>query len=90
MVLSTVHANSAAESITRLLSFGLKGFEVTSVLSSVIAQRLVRKISADAEIVWEKPSDIEREWLVKKKDSMRISGCRATSAVRFIRADPFG
>ena len=67
MVLSTVHANSAAESITRLLSFGLKGFEVASVLSSVIAQRLVRKISADAEIVWEKPNDIEREWLVKRK-----------------------
>lgn len=67
MVLSTVHANSAAESVTRLLAFGLKGFEVSSVLSAVIAQRLARKIDPDAELVWEKPTDVEREWLTKRK-----------------------
>ena len=67
MVLSTVHANSGAESITRLLAFGLKGFEVASVLSSVIAQRLVRKIDSNSEIIWERPNDIEREWLTKRR-----------------------
>lgn len=67
MVLSTVHANSAAESITRLLAFGLKGFEVSSVLSAVIAQRLARKIDPDSELSWEKPNDIEREWLMKRQ-----------------------
>lgn len=67
MVFSTVHANSAAESITRLLAFGLKGYEVSSVLSAVIAQRLVRKIGADSELIWEKPNDIEREWLTKRR-----------------------
>lgn len=67
MVLSTVHANSAAESVTRLLAFGLKGFEVSSVLSSVIAQRLVRKIDPEADLVWEQPNDIEREWLMLRK-----------------------
>jgi type II secretory ATPase GspE/PulE/Tfp pilus assembly ATPase PilB-like protein len=67
MVLSTVHANSAAESITRLLAFGLKGFEVSSVLSAVIAQRLIRKIDSEAELIWEKPNDVEKEWLTKRK-----------------------
>lgn len=66
MVLSTVHANSAAESITRLLAFGLKGFEVASVLSAMIAQRLVRKIDPESEIEWHKPTDVEREWLMKR------------------------
>lgn len=66
MVLSTIHANSAAESITRLLAFGLRGFEVSSVLSSVIAQRLVRKISPDAEVIWADPTDVERDWLVRR------------------------
>lgn len=67
MVLSTVHANSAAESITRLQAFGLQGFEVASVLSSVIAQRLVRKIAPDAEIAWREPNDVERDWLHRRK-----------------------
>ena len=67
MVLSTIHANSAAESITRLLAFGLKGFEVASVLSAVIAQRLVRKISPSAKIEWNPPNDVEREWLIKRR-----------------------
>lgn len=66
MVLSTIHANSAAESITRLLAFGLKGFEVSSVLSAVIAQRLVRKISPDAELQWLEPTDVERDWLRRR------------------------
>ena len=66
MVLSTIHANSAAESITRLLAFGLKGFEVSSVLSAVIAQRLVRRIPLDAKLQWSTPDDVEREWLIKR------------------------
>jgi len=66
MVLSTIHANSAAESITRLLAFDLRGFEVSSVLSSVIAQRLVRKISPDAELTWADPTDVERDWLTRR------------------------
>jgi general secretion pathway protein E len=42
LVLSTLHTNDAASSITRLLDMGVKGFLVTSVLNGVLAQRLVR------------------------------------------------
>lgn len=44
LVLSTVHTNSAAATITRLIEMGAKDYLVASTLSGVIAQRLVRKL----------------------------------------------
>ncbi|MFZ4482208.1 MAG: ATPase, T2SS/T4P/T4SS family, partial [Rhodoferax sp.] len=63
----TVHANSAAATIPRLVSLGLKNAEIASVLSAMVAQRLVRRIpEAKADLIeWVKPNDIEREWLIK-------------------------
>jgi hypothetical protein len=37
------------------------------VLSSVVAQRLARKIDPESELAWEKPTDVEREWLMKRQ-----------------------
>ncbi len=44
LVLSTLHTNSAAETITRLLNMGVASFNLGSVLKLIIAQRLVRKL----------------------------------------------
>jgi len=44
LVLSTVHTNSAAETLTRLLNMGVKRYSLASSLSLVIAQRLARKL----------------------------------------------
>ena len=44
MVLSTVHTNSAAATVTRMIEMGAKDYLVSSTLSGVIAQRLVRKL----------------------------------------------
>jgi type II secretory ATPase GspE/PulE/Tfp pilus assembly ATPase PilB-like protein len=44
LVFSTVHANDAASTITRLLDIGIKPFLVGSCLNLVMAQRLVRTI----------------------------------------------
>ena len=44
LVLSTLHANDAASSITRLLDMGLGPYLVTSALECVVAQRLVRRL----------------------------------------------
>ena len=43
-VLSTLHTNDAPRAITRLLDMGIEPFLISSSLSLVIAQRLVRKI----------------------------------------------
>ncbi len=44
LVLSTVHTNSAAATITRLRDMGLEDYLMTAVLRGVLAQRLVRRL----------------------------------------------
>jgi general secretion pathway protein E len=44
LVLSTLHTNSAAASVTRLLDMGVEDYLVTSTITGVLAQRLVRKL----------------------------------------------
>jgi len=44
LVLSTVHTNSAAATITRLIEMGAKDYLISSTLSGIIAQRLVKKL----------------------------------------------
>lgn len=49
LVLSTVHTNSAAATVTRLIEMGAKDYLVSSTLSGVIAQRLVRRLCPDCK-----------------------------------------
>jgi general secretion pathway protein E len=42
LVLSTLHTNDAASSVTRLLEMGVEDYLLTSTLNAVIGQRLVR------------------------------------------------
>ncbi len=42
LVLSTLHTNDAAGSITRLLDMGVEDYLLTSTISGILAQRLVR------------------------------------------------
>jgi type IV pilus assembly protein PilB len=44
LVLSTLHTNSAPETVTRLLDMGLEPFNVASALNLILAQRLLRRI----------------------------------------------
>jgi len=44
LVLSSLHTNDAAESITRLLDMGVEPYLIASSLRGVLAQRLVRKV----------------------------------------------
>jgi type II secretory ATPase GspE/PulE/Tfp pilus assembly ATPase PilB-like protein len=46
LVLSTMHTNSAAESMVRLLDFGLDPFNFADALVGVLSQRLVRRLCA--------------------------------------------
>ena len=43
-ILSTLHTNSAASAVTRLLDMGVEPFLITSTLNAVLAQRLVRRL----------------------------------------------
>ena len=47
LVLSTLHTNSAAASIVRLLDMGLESYLLSSTINGILAQRLVRLLCAD-------------------------------------------
>ncbi|MBL4909870.1 MAG: type IV-A pilus assembly ATPase PilB [Alteromonadaceae bacterium] len=44
LVLSTLHTNSAAETLTRLLNMGVPSYNVASSVTVIIAQRLARRL----------------------------------------------
>lgn len=44
LVLSTLHTNSAPETVTRLMDMGIEPFNVASALNLVLAQRLIRRV----------------------------------------------
>lgn len=47
MILATLHTNSAAGAVTRLIDMGIEPFLLGSVLNGILAQRLVRRLCRD-------------------------------------------
>ncbi len=62
MVLSTLHTNSAAETLTRLRNMGVPAFNIATSVNLIIAQRLARKLCGHCK----KELDIPRETLIKE------------------------
>lgn len=50
LVLSTLHTNSAAETLTRLLNMGVPSYNVASSVSIIIAQRLARRLCMQCKV----------------------------------------
>lgn len=60
MVMSTLHTNSAAETLTRLLNMGVASFNLATSTNLIIAQRLARKLCPHCK----KEHDVPREALL--------------------------
>jgi type IV pilus assembly protein PilB len=60
MVLSTLHTNSAAETLTRLHHMGVAAFNIATAINLIIAQRLARKLCPQCK----KEVEIPRETLI--------------------------
>jgi type IV pilus assembly protein PilB len=76
LVLSTLHTNSAIETITRLLEMSIEPFLVATSVDLIIAQRLMRKICPDCISKTRHP-DKHPDYL--KKIGIDISGLRLHS-----------
>lgn len=50
VVFSTLHTNSAAAALPRLLDIGMESYLIASTVNAVLAQRLVRKICPDCKV----------------------------------------
>ncbi|MFT6655081.1 MAG: type IV pilus assembly protein PilB [Marinomonas primoryensis] len=60
LVLSTLHTNSAAETLTRLANMGVPSFNIATSVSLIIAQRLARRLCSQCK----QPADLPKEVLL--------------------------
>ncbi|MBC5625728.1 Flp pilus assembly complex ATPase component TadA [Clostridium sp. NSJ-49] len=63
LVLSTLHTNDSASSITRLIDMGIEPYLVSTSICGVIAQRLVRRICPNCKEAYE-ATDYEKKILI--------------------------
>jgi type II secretory ATPase GspE/PulE/Tfp pilus assembly ATPase PilB-like protein len=81
LVFSTLHTNSAVESVVRLLDLGMDPFNFADALLGVLAQRLLRKLCPDCKVAYA-PSGAELEELASESRVLpprhmlyRANGC---------------
>ncbi len=68
LVFSTLHTNSAPESITRLLDMGMDPFNFADAILCIMAQRLVRTLCSDCKKSYH-PSQEEYDELVREYET---------------------
>lgn len=76
LVLSTLHTNDAASSLTRLIDMGIEPFLVSSSLIAILAQRLVRRICPNCKEKYKPADEIMNYLALKEKiDFYHGKGC---------------
>jgi general secretion pathway protein E len=79
LVLSTLHTNSAAATITRLRDMGLEDYLLTATLKGVLAQRLVRRLCPACAEPYDAPDE-----MVERFDLARLFGGGASHLHRAV------
>ncbi|HEY2178333.1 MAG TPA: ATPase, T2SS/T4P/T4SS family [Caulobacteraceae bacterium] len=77
-ILSTLHTNSAAAAVTRLLDMGVEPFLITSTVNAILAQRLVRRLCRHCAEPYAPTQEAMDALALKGIDQLwRPVGCRA-------------
>ncbi len=78
LVLSTLHTNDAASAVTRLVEMGIEPFLVTSSVTCVIGQRLLRKICPECKESYYPAPSVHRTFQIREDVLLyRGKGCPA-------------
>lgn len=83
MVLSTLHTNDAASAITRLLDMGIEDYLITSTLSGVLAQRLVRTLCRQCCSRQDLPDVLRKRGVSEDTPIFQHNGCPACRGTGF-------
>jgi type II secretion system protein E len=73
LVFSTLHTNSAAGAVTRLIDMGVEPFLITSTMEGVIGQRLVRMVCTNCKEPYKPLPDEMAEFSVTQEDIADIT-----------------
>lgn len=73
LVLSTLHTNSAPAAITRLIDMGIEPFLISSSLTTVVAQRLVRKLCTDCRKPYKPAPEVLKRLPLSEKEAEQIT-----------------
>ena len=68
LVFSTIHTNSAASTLTRLIDMGVEPFLLTSTLQAIIGQRLVRTVCQNCKAVYAPTDDELESFKISRED----------------------
>ena len=76
LVLSTLHTNDAASSVTRLVDIGIESYKIAAALKGVVAQRLMRRLCPQCRelSVGQVPDRLKR-WFPDQGTLYRAVGC---------------
>ena len=76
MVMSTLHTNSAAETLTRLQNMGVPAFNIATSVSLIIAQRLARRLCTECKEVVDIPKEtlLEEGFTEEQADTAKVYG----------------
>ncbi|MBI4544167.1 MAG: Flp pilus assembly complex ATPase component TadA [Gemmatimonadetes bacterium] len=75
LVLTTLHTNTAAGTIPRLLDMGAEPFILASALQMVLAQRLLRMLCANCKEPGEIPDDLRERYKLGDAQVFKPRGC---------------
>jgi type II secretory ATPase GspE/PulE/Tfp pilus assembly ATPase PilB-like protein len=81
LVLSTVHTNTAAATVTRLINMGVEPFLIASTLIMVVSQRLLRTLCPSCKEAYEPPPELLAKATINRSQIdgsiYRAKGCPA-------------
>ncbi len=87
LVLSTLHTNDAPGAVTRLLDMGIEPFLVTSTVTGVLAQRLVRSLCSECRAPYESTAADRAALRIDENQPcppvMRAVGCETCQDIGF-------
>lgn len=78
LVLSTIHTNSAAVTITRLIDMGIEPFLIASSITLVIAQRLIRRLCSECKEKYKPSLEVLKSVGLSQKEADTITFYKAT------------
>lgn len=76
LVLSTLHTNDTVATVTRLLDIGLDPYLISSSVSGILAQRLLRRICPNCKVEADPPADMTRWELPPIETFYKGTGCK--------------